>query len=253
MRKSNFYYLFQLFILMNGLVFSGSFAHADSHFPNTHFWEAQKSNWYFQTSLGTHMDFSANTQIPSIFSKPPLESQPVYAKGSALDFHLGYVFSKPFRIEAEMAYKHLPMRKIQNAIGYGTVTDLNESYTDVFSLFLNGLYDFHFCDSPIFPYVGLGAGYVYIQNQIRPDPIIPVGGGIFFTQKKLTQSTLGYQGMIGLAYSFSKSLRLGLDYRYLQTQARWTRGQTNLGKDSYLTKQKITDSMLALNLMYFFN
>lgn len=46
---------------------------------------------------------------------------------------------------------------------------------------------------------------------------------------------------------------IGLDYRYLQTRAQWTRGQTNLGKDSYLTKQKITDSMLALNLMYFFN
>lgn len=214
---------------------------------------APQSTWYIQTDLGTQFAFKADTEIPSIFSKPPLRSQPIYRAGPQLGLHIGYLFNKPFRLETELSYRHLPMSQIQNAIGEGSVTALKQSYTDVYSIFLNGLYDFHLSDAPIFPYMGLGAGYVYVKNQIRPDPSIPVGGGIFFTQKKLFQHTWGYQGIIGIAYSLSPSFRLGLDYRYLETRAQWTRGETNLGKDGYLTKQKLTDSMLACNLTYFLN
>src|SRR3990167_9702874 len=115
-------------------------------------------HWYTGGFLGTSLKASGKTKIPSIDSKPPLTSEAVCGSGYMFGLNLGYKFAAPFRIETELAYQNLPIKKIDDAIGPGTVVETKNSATTITSLFINGYYDLRLF--PKFtPYLGLGLGY----------------------------------------------------------------------------------------------
>ena len=133
------------------------------------------------------------------------------------------------------------MNKINDAIGVGIVTNLKNSHTELFSLFVNGYYDFSLCQHWI-PYLGVGAGYINVRNSIKPTPPIPVSQNLFFTKKTLNYNTFGYQGILGMEYQLTNNIILSLRYKYFSTFEMKTTGQTNLGADGYKTKQKVTSN-----------
>ncbi|MGV6827444.1 MAG: outer membrane protein [bacterium] len=210
---------------------------------------ATQGNWYIAGSFGTLFESNGDTRIPSIFSKPPLTSSPVYDNGQQATLAIGLGVGDNIRVEAEYAYRDLPMTRIKNAIGAGTVTQVNNSSTELESLFINVLYDFQPLDK-WHPYAGIGGGYLQVENTIRPNPKIPVGPDQFFTRKTLDYDTPGLQGTIGISYQLTNRLQLGMDYRALMTRAQKTTGDTNLGEDFYKTRQEITTQSLNLAIRY---
>ncbi len=209
-------------------------------------------HWYLGGFLGTNLSTSGDTRIPSILSKPSLTSEPVYDRGYVLGLNVGYRFHHSFRIEGELAYQNLPMNKIRDAIGQGITTNVRDSQTRLFSLFVNGYYDFRLFQRWM-PYFGLGVGYVEVNNTIKPVSPVPVGPGLFFTKKTLNYNTFGYQGMLGVQYQLTQNVALELNYKYFSTFEAKTRGRTNLGPDGYKTKQTIINNMISFGVRCFFN
>jgi opacity protein-like surface antigen len=221
------------------------------HENNTAIAITSDRHWYVGGFLGTQLKTDGNTKIPSINAKPPLTSEPIYHKGYNLSFNVGYKFYKSFRVESEFAYQFLPMKKINNAIGFGTVTNVSDSYTKLSALFINSYYDFRLFQHWI-PYVGVGIGYVAVRNTIKPSPPIPVSPDLFFTKKNINYNAVGYQGMLGLFYQLRDNVILGLKYKYFSTLEMKATGQTNLGPDGYKTKQKISNNTILFGVNYFF-
>jgi opacity protein-like surface antigen len=208
-------------------------------------------NWYVGGNLGTHFSSNGDTYIPSIFSKPPLKSEPMYRSGISTNLNLGYTFLRSFRIEGEIGYQNLPMYKINDAIGAGTVIYAKNSNTNLFSTFINAYYNFNGFNRLI-PYIGLGSGYVNVQNIIKPNPPIPVSPNVFFQKKILTYDTWGYQGILGAMYQLKQNICLGLNYRYFATFKQEKTGHTNIGPDGYKTKQEITTNIVSIAIQYAF-
>ncbi len=208
-------------------------------------------HWYLSSFLGTQFNATGKTKIPSIdASRPPLTSQPVYDKGYALNLSVGYEFHHAFRLESEFKYQNLPMKKIIDAIGPNTVTNVKNSNTQLFSVFLNSYYDFHLSQHWM-TYLGAGVGYVKINNTIKPNPAIPVQN-LFFTRKELNYNSFGYQGIIGIAYKLKHHFLIALAYNYFSTISKKTRGKTNLGPDGVITKQRVATNNIFVGVSYFF-
>lgn len=207
--------------------------------------------WYIGSFLGMQFTANGNTKIPSIFSKPPLTSKPVYHCESTVGLNVGYKFYKSFRVEGEFAYQDFPMNKIIDAVGPDTVTNVKNSATELFSFFINNYYDLKL-DQHWISYLGAGLGYVVVQNIIRPIPPIPVSAGLFFTKKELNYDTFGYQAVLGLAYQLSHNLIFNLNYKYFSTFKINATGRTNLGPDDHKTKQRVTSNAVSFGISYFF-
>jgi opacity protein-like surface antigen len=213
---------------------------------------AARRSWYVGGYLGTHFDSNGDTHIPAIGSSPPLKSEPVYQNGFVSQLNLG-VRDENVRLEGEFSFQNLPMNRINDAIGRGRTIAVSQSYTNLFSFFFNGYYDFNFYTCwKIYPYVGLGTGYVKVRNMIRPSsPIIDVSG-LLLTKKEVNYDTWGYQGILGIIYTFTENIHLDFNYKYFATIRNETRGLTNVRLDRYHTKQKITDHMILFGIKYYF-
>ena len=222
---------------------------SDSIAQNTTF----NRDWYIGGWIGTHLNANGDTHIPSILSNPPLKSEPVYQSGSSWQLALGKQMTSSFRLESMLSFQNLPMIRIDNAIGENTVVTVNHSYTNLFSFFINAYYNFNYPTWFIYPYLGIGAGYVKVKNMIRPESPIPVSPGSFFTKKELNYDTWGYQGALGVIYPLSKNFDIDFKYNYFSTLNTKATGQTNLSPDPYQTKQKISNNIVSLGLRYFIN
>jgi opacity protein-like surface antigen len=205
--------------------------------------------WYTGMFLGTQLSANGNTTIPSINSKPPLTSEPVYNTGYIINLNAGYKFHKLSRIEAELAYRNLPMEKIKNAIGEGTETNVENSNTELFSFFVNGYYDLSI-NQRWMVYFGAGVGYVQVKNTIHPSPPIQVSESTFFTLKELDYNTSGYQGITGIAYKLTRNINLHFAYKYFSTFEATKTARTNLGPDSYETKQKVITNTISFGVSF---
>jgi opacity protein-like surface antigen len=127
------------------------------------------------------------------------------AIGSSTDYDLGwaalgtlgYKLTNGFRFEGELGYRE---NDVDNAAGAAGQGDASAK-----SLMANLLYDFN-TGSAITPYIGAGLGVA----RIKFDDSGRHNGAIVDDR----DTTLAYQGILGIAYNFSQSLSLGLDYRY---------------------------------------
>jgi OOP family OmpA-OmpF porin len=134
-----------------------------------------------------------------------------YNTGFAVGGKVGYDFVGP-RIELEGIYRNNQGSGIVPfGAGFATV---NGQINQV-SVLANVLYDF-FPGATITPYVGAGAGIAFV------DPSLSAGCTMCATE-------FAYQGIVGLGYNVSQSLRIDLDGRYYGTTNPGTYQNQNIG------------------------
>jgi opacity protein-like surface antigen len=169
---------------------------------------------------------------------------------------LGYRFSN-WRMELEAKYNvnkydRLQGRFIQFESRRTSTRASFEGQTNVFSLFLNGYYDFFFEDPDFYvvPYVGLGVGYARVQNRIDfflGNRSCPIFGFCDDASRRFTDNRVAVQGILGLSYYVDDYWAIGLDYRYI--------GIGNVSRNSNNTtdnNSRLHLNTLNLNFNYFF-
>jgi OOP family OmpA-OmpF porin len=139
---------------------------------------------------------------------------------------LGWGLGNGFRFEGELARRN---SDVENTNG-----DFH-----AYSLMFNGLYDFNL-GLPVVPYLGLGIGAARVSANS-----VPVTG----TTRTIDDHdvVLAYQGIAGLAYALTDSLKLDLSYRYMDTQH--PKFQDSAGID---TTSRYRDHALLLSVRYEF-
>lgn len=157
-------------------------------------------------SLGAGADLTQTQHARSLGNS----SQVGHAPGFGGNLGFGYGFGNGLRVELEGLYLQSHVNRVspENAHGH------NQSFGGM----LNVLYDIDLnrnfgIDSPVTPYVGVGAGYLVDRYTVR-SPIHDIQG---------TQGGFGYQGIAGVAYDVPSvpGLRATVDYRMIgQTESR---------------------------------
>jgi len=138
---------------------------------------------------------------------------------------IGYRFTGNYRAEVEVIFNTNEYDYI-TVPGYGKIERGNSNNakaglslngrTNLMMGFLNGYYDFLSNDSEVYlvPYVGLGVGYVSVQNRLRfifDDQPIPN------TRYNSTKGTFAGQVIAGLSYYLDDFTSFHVDYRYIAT------------------------------------
>ena len=131
---------------------------------------------------------------------------------------VGYGFGNGFRIEAEGLYS-------SNSVQYQSPTLRQNKYGGL----VNVLFDFDIGSSFVFPYAGVGGGYVSANHRFELQAPLSgggagIGGNFFFpgigtgTQIfRYRQGSAAYQGIVGasLPIPFVVGLSATIDYRFL--------------------------------------
>ncbi len=147
-----------------------------------------------------------------------------YDTGFRTGAYVGYGFGNGFRAELEGTYFDNNLSRVgsltnRNAFGGGTFTPSSTTVTgerQKYGGFLNVLYDVDLArfgvDTPITPYVGIGAGYLQAVNH----NVNFVTGNQSLLRSTGTDGNFAYQAIIGLAYPIAAvpGLAATLDYRF---------------------------------------
>ncbi len=110
----------------------------------------------------------------------------------------GWAFGNGLRAELEFGYRHSDAKNITLPGGATAATSTNVS---TMSYMVNGLYDFS-TGTPWSPHLGAGVGVANVR-------VNNIGHATPFA----------FQAIAGIDYAISKNLRVGLDYRFLGTDA----------------------------------
>jgi OOP family OmpA-OmpF porin len=139
---------------------------------------------------------------------------------------LGWGLGNGFRFEGEVGRRH-------------SEVDTTSGSVNSYSLMANGLYDFN-VGLPIIPYLGLGVGAAQVYYNT-----VPLTG----TSRNVNDNdvVLAYQGLAGVAYALTDTLKLDLSYRYMDTQH--PKFRDNTGVD---TETRYRDHALLLSVRYEF-
>jgi len=132
------------------------------------------------------------------------ETKDGYAVGTAL----GRYWNSNLRSELEFAFRNNSLETVTaSATGLGSITaDLDgkvNSYSGMYNLY----YDLgSIGQTPLRPYVGGGAGFAFLNFDVR-SPALP---GVALD---INSSSFAYQGMVGLAYQMTDRINLFSEYR----------------------------------------
>lgn len=125
-----------------------------------------------------------------------------YAVGAALGRYMNF----NLRSELEFAYRNNSFANATLTSGFGSFASNLDGKINAFSGMYNLYYDFGSIGSMgLQPYVGAGAGFAFINTDIRPTGI-PVA-------LTTESSTFAYQGMAGVAFQLSNNIDLFTEYR----------------------------------------
>jgi OOP family OmpA-OmpF porin len=120
---------------------------------------------------------------------------------------VGYGFGNGLRIEIEGDYRRNGVQTSPNTAGVTTATGREEKYGPM----ANALYDFDLGSPWLFPYVGVGAGYLWthLSEQIAGPGAEAFRGG--------TDGRFAYQAMLGVSVPlpFVAGLSLTAEYRFM--------------------------------------
>ncbi|HBK04859.1 MAG TPA: hypothetical protein DDZ81_03235 [Acetobacteraceae bacterium] len=124
------------------------------------------------------------------------------AVGPALDLSLGYGFGNGLRAEVEGLYTYNSF----SGNNYG-------GHEQKIGPMVNVIYDFVNLVPMVQPYVGVGAGYIWTQEDNLHFGAAPT----VFTAGRSTQGSFAYQGIVGAAMPIPSvpGLALTADYRFL--------------------------------------
>lgn len=115
-----------------------------------------------------------------------------YDMGFGFDVAGGYAFNESFRAEAELGYRKADVDTIGGA-------SVSSSSLGVLSIMANGFYDFSQLKLPVTPYVGVGAGF--LNGKVKAPGV------------SKTDTTFGYQLMLGVNYPLNKNISINGGYK----------------------------------------
>ena len=143
-------------------------------------------------------------------------SDAVYQPGYDAGLNIGFK-STPMRYEGELTYLNANLKKFNMySIHQTGVT----GHTNAILAMANVYYDFANLQNCLQPYLGLGIGYGWVQEQLNST------GPFSIAQFKDSNTAFAYQAMGGLIYNFSENYALNLGYRYVSTTHIDTFGST---------------------------
>ena len=178
---------------------------------------------YISANLGYNVRNSRDINSLTAFAPPTLHVAPiteslrgtrlVYHNGFAGNVAIGYGFGNGFRIELEGGYAENRIKKIDVAVpGLPTQEQASLSGTGLqYSAMVNGYYDFDLGLPYVYPFIGAGIGYEWLQGRnVGIPPLLTVSG---------TPSSFAYQGIVGLSFPIRAvpGLSATVQYRYLAT------------------------------------
>ncbi|KTD32039.1 outer membrane protein [Legionella israelensis] len=158
-----------------------------------------------------------------IFPAGQLQSEIGYRIGGGGGGQLGYRLFDCYRLELEILFNTNSYDDL--TIGPVKIPRLNskkttpglavDGRTNVITGMINGYYDFlrPNSDSNLIPYVGLGIGYVSIQDRIS----FYYNGTEIGPRLKETKSTAAGQIILGASYFLDDFTSANLDYRFITT------------------------------------
>lgn len=119
------------------------------------------------------------------------------------DIGIGYGFSNGIRLEGEIAHRY-------NGIEGGP-TFQDGGNTQAYTAMLNAIFDFN-KDGVVQPYFGLGVGLGRVDANAADGPANNTVVTRFFDD---SDTSVAYQGMLGLGFKASEQLTFDVGYRYL--------------------------------------
>lgn len=207
--------------------------------------------WYAGLILGvSHQSGSTATFVTSSTRIPTGTGTLSYSTMGDVGGQLGYRCNH-FRAEGELFYNNNPMNILNiNKVEINSSTTANrltmQGASNMGAFMVNGYYDLFTPDqdgySVVVPYVGIGAGYAYIQKNIT----------FFFNQSELpddqltkTQTSPAAQAIIGVSYFMDDFTTFALDFRAFSTVSSSNTGNRNL--NTFNTKTEIFSVNLLFN------
>ena len=124
--------------------------------------------------------------------------------GFAGNVFAGYQFDSNWRTEAEFSAR---LADVNDITGTGAAAPITGDQ-DVYAVLANAIYGIP-TGTKFTPYVGAGAGVAWVKSQ----DIATVLG----TSVDDTDTVFAYQGIAGVEYDITNSLKAALDYRYFRT------------------------------------
>jgi len=118
---------------------------------------------------------------------------------------IGYGFGDGFRVEVDGDWLHNNIHKANGSLGQSRLSGQEQD----FGGFVNAFYDVS-VGLPIFPYIGGGVGYQYIDFDSK------VGAGSTYISRK--EGSFGYDVIAGVAYPIAAvpGLSVTAQYRFMQ-------------------------------------
>jgi len=155
---------------------------------------ASAKDWYLGGSVGYNQTSDQTSEGPS--RRVDVE----YDEGYALSSFVGFRKSENLRFEGEFTFR----RNDGETLAFNNINrPFAGSGTESYSLLANVLYDFPTA-SAVTPYIGVGAGIGFLENDF-------VYGPANFEDK---DTSFVYQGIIGASVPVSDKIELFIDGRY---------------------------------------
>lgn len=183
--------------------------------------------WYAGLILGVSYPQETTVVPTTSFVTPvgtiaPQNASLSYGVMGGVGGQIGYR-CEHFRVEGEALYNNNPYDIL--TIGDYVIKSPSTSSTlrmqgatNSGFFLINGFYDLYTPNqdnvSQVVPYIGLGAGYSYVQNNIT---LYYNDTELYRTNLKATFSRPAGQAIVGISYFMDDFTTFGLDFRYLQT------------------------------------
>ena len=169
--------------------------------------------------LGAGANFMQNEQIRSSgnTSFSDLNAQP--DPGGVAVGSVGWAYGNGFRTELELDYRYNSMSRVTSPGGAVSLSGAEQKFGPM----LNVLYDFTMLSPSYVPYIGVGGGYQWINENIT------FGG----TSGSQTDGVFAYQGIAGVAIPVAsvRGLSVTGEYRFMGTAGNRNYSGVKLGND----------------------
>ena len=137
-----------------------------------------------------------------------LHERTLFKNGFTGEASVGYGFGNGFRVELEGDYFDNQAHKVDSATGQVPASGTERKY----GAMLNGLYDFDISSPYIYPFIGAGVGYQFLNLRNVKTP----ANGAYINS---TPGAFAYQAIVGLSFPIPGAIGLSatVQYRYLAT------------------------------------
>lgn len=139
------------------------------------------------------------------------------------DIGIGYAFGNGLRLEGEVAHRY-------NALESGPRIQEGGN-TQAYTAMINGIFDFN-NDGTVQPYFGVGVGLGRVDANAADGPANSKVVTAFFDD---SDTSVAYQGLVGLGFKASEQLTFDIGYRYLAIPNLEFNGRNGAASRSYAT------------------